>query len=89
MGSVYVVIRRLGYPSESTLYHWYERRNAGLENRDGHTAEIPEKNDYKCNRPDHPRHPSAEFKYEMLLLRRGMCAAPPGNVTLVFLGEKR
>ena len=25
-----------------------------------------EKNDHKCNRPDHPRHSSAEFKYEVL-----------------------
>lgn len=66
LGSVHAVIRRLGYPSKSTLYHWYERRNAGLENRHGHTAEILEKSDHKCNTPDHPRHPSAEFKYEVL-----------------------
>lgn len=43
LGSVHAVIRRLGYPSKSTLYRWYERRNAGLENRHGHTAEVPEK----------------------------------------------
>ena len=43
MGSVHAVIRRLGYPSKSTLYRWYERRNAGPENRHGHAAEIPEK----------------------------------------------
>ena len=66
LGSVHAVIRRLGYPSESTLYRWYERRNAGLENRHGHAAEIPEKSDHQCNTPDHPRHPSAEFKYEVL-----------------------
>ena len=30
LGAVHAVIRRLGYPSKSTLYHWYERRNAGL-----------------------------------------------------------
>lgn len=66
LGSVHAVIRRLGYPSESTLYSWYERRNAGVENRHGHAAEIPEKSDHKCNTPDHPRHPSAEFKYEVL-----------------------
>ena len=64
--SVHAVIRRLGYPSKSTLYRWYERRNAGLENRHGHTAEAREKTDHKCNTPDHPRHPSAEFKYEVL-----------------------
>ena len=66
LGSVHAVIRRLGYPSKSTLYRWYERRNASLENRHGHAAEIPEKSDHKCNRPDHPRRPSAEFKYEVL-----------------------
>ena len=66
LGSVHAVIRRLGYPSKSTLYRWYERRNAGLENRHGHTAEAREKTDYKCNTPDHPRNPSAEFKYEVL-----------------------
>lgn len=66
LGSVHAVIRRLGYPSKSTLYHWYERRNADLENRHGHAAEIPDKSDHKCNRPDHPRYPSAEFKYEVL-----------------------
>ena len=66
LGSVTAVIRRLGYPSESTLYRWYERRKAGLENRHGHTAEISENTDHQCNKPDHPRHPSAEFKYEVL-----------------------
>ena len=43
LGSIHAVIRRLGYPSKSTLYRWYERRNAGLENRHSHAAEIPEK----------------------------------------------
>lgn len=66
LGSVNAVIRRLGYPSKSTRYRWYERRNAGLENRHGHTAEAREKTDHKCNTPDHPRHPPAEFKYEVL-----------------------
>ena len=57
---------RLGYLSKSTLYRWYERWNAILENRYGRAAEIPDKSDHKCNTPDHPRHPSAEFKYEVL-----------------------
>lgn len=52
--------------SKSTLYRWYKRRNADLENRHGHAAEIPDKSDHKYNRPDHPRYPSAEFKYEVL-----------------------
>lgn len=64
--SVHAVIRRLEYPSESTLYRWYEHRNADLENRHGHAAEIAEKSDHKCNTPDYPRHPSAENKYEVL-----------------------
>ena len=64
--SVHAVIRRLGYPSESALYRWYEHRNADLENKHGHAAEIPEKSDHKGNTPDHPRHPSDEFKYEVL-----------------------
>lgn len=66
LGSVHAVIRRLEYPSESTIYCWYERRNVGLEHRYGHAAEIPEKSDHQCNTLNHPRHPSAKFKYEVL-----------------------
>lgn len=43
LGAVHAAIQRLGYPSKSTLYRWYERRNVGLENKHGHTAEMPEK----------------------------------------------
>lgn len=43
LGSVHAAIRQLGYPSKSTLYRRYERRNAGLENRHGHTEKNPEK----------------------------------------------
>ena len=43
LGSLHAVIRRLGYPNKSTLYHCYESRNDGLENRHSHAAEIPEK----------------------------------------------
>lgn len=39
LGSVAAVIQKLGYPSESTLYRWYERKKAGLENRHGQIAE--------------------------------------------------
>lgn len=66
LGSVHAVSWWLGYPSKSTLYHWYERWNVGLENRHVHAEEIPEKSDYQCNTLDHPRHPSSEFKYEVL-----------------------
>ena len=31
-GSVTETIRRLGFPSKSTLYRWYERKKAGPEN---------------------------------------------------------
>ena len=30
LGSIAAVIHWLGYPSESTLYRWYERKKAGL-----------------------------------------------------------
>lgn len=66
LGSVTAAIRQLGYPSESTLYRWYERRKAGLENRHGHTAGVSENTEHRCNTPEHPRYPSAEFKYEIL-----------------------
>ena len=39
LGSVATVIQKLGYPSESTLYRWYERKKAGLENRHGQMVE--------------------------------------------------
>ena len=66
LGSVAAVIQKLGYPSESTLYRWYERKKAGLENRHGQIAEATATMDHHCNTPGHPRHPSAEFKYEVL-----------------------
>ena len=66
MGSITAVIRQLGYPSESTLYRWYERRKAGLENKHGHTADVSENTEYRCNTSEHPWHPFKEFKYEVL-----------------------
>ena len=39
LGSIAAVIHWLGYPSESTLYRWYERKKAGLENRHGQMVE--------------------------------------------------
>ena len=63
LGSIAAVIRRLGYPSESTLYRWYECKKAGLENRQGHTEESPTEMDHHCSTPGHP---SAEFKYEVI-----------------------
>ena len=66
LGSVAAVIQKLGYPSEPTLYRWHERKKAGLENRHGQIAEATATMDHHCNTPGHPRHPSAEFKYEVL-----------------------
>ena len=66
LGSVTAVIHRLGYPSDSTLYRWYERKKAGVENRHGHIAGTPSTMDQHCNIPGHPRSPSAEFKYEAI-----------------------
>lgn len=66
LGSVHAVIQRLGYPSESTLYRWYERRKAGLKNRHAHEEKISDKMNHQCNTPNHPRNPSAEFKYKVL-----------------------
>lgn len=66
LGSITAVIHRLGYPSESTLYRWYERKKAGLENRYAQIAETTVATGHHCNTPGHPRHPSAEFKYEVL-----------------------
>ena len=59
--SIATVIRRLGYPSESALYRWYERKKAGLENRNAHTEASTTKMDYHCNTPGNP---SEEFQYE-------------------------
>ena len=59
LGSITAVIHRLGYPSESTLYRWYERKKAGLENRHAQIAETTVATGHHCNTPGHPRHPSA------------------------------
>ena len=66
LGSIAAVIHWLGYPSESTLYRWYERKKAGLENRHGQIAETTTTPGHHCNTPGYPRYPSAEFKYEVL-----------------------
>ena len=66
LGSIAAVIHQLGYPSESTLYRWYERKKAGLENRHGCISETPTTTDHHCNTPGHPRHPTSEFKYEVI-----------------------
>ena len=47
LGSVAAVIQKLGYPSESTLYRWYERKKAGLENRHGQIEEATATMDHR------------------------------------------
>ena len=54
LGSITAVIHRLGYPSESTMYRWYERKKAGLENRHGQIAETTVATGHHCNTPGHP-----------------------------------
>lgn len=62
-GSVTETIRKLGYPGKSTLYQWYERKKAGLENRHGCLKSDAVGTAHHCNTPKHSRHPSAELKY--------------------------
>ena len=65
-GSVYRVIQRLGYPSKSTLYRWLEHKQAGLENWHGTTKrDISGRTHFGCTE-EHPRHPSAALKLEIL-----------------------
>lgn len=68
VGSVHEVIRRLGYPSKSTLYRWYERKKAGLENKHGciENNPVPVGTGHCSNVSEHPRYPSAELKYEAI-----------------------
>ena len=68
LGSVYEVIRRLGYPSKSTLYRWYERKKAGLGNKHGSIEDdsVPVEAEHYSNAPEHPRYPSAELKFEVI-----------------------
>ena len=54
-GSVIETIRRLGYPSKATLYRWYERKRAGLENQHGCVRQYPIGAGHYSNTPEHPR----------------------------------
>ena len=57
IGSVQETIRKLGYPKRQTLYIWLHERDL--------PAKIKSKNRGK-NTPEHPRHPAAELKLEIL-----------------------
>ena len=62
-GSITETIRRLGYPSKATLYRWYKRKKAELENQHGCLRQDAASISHHCNASEHPRHPSAELKY--------------------------
>ena len=62
-GSVTETIRKLGYPGKATLYRWYERKKAGLENRHGCLRQDSSNATHCSNTPEHPRYLSAELKY--------------------------
>ena len=66
LGSIYAVIQRLGYTIASTLYRWYERKKAGIKNRYDCTGNDSDDAEHCCNTPEHPRHPSAELKFETI-----------------------
>lgn len=66
LGSVSAVIHRLGYPSSSTLYRWYEHKKAGIKNRHGSEKFYPVEEVQNRDAPAHYRNPSAEFKYEAI-----------------------
>lgn len=62
-GSVRATIQRLGYPSSSTLYRWYEHKKAGIENRHGNADFCQIEGMQNGSRSGHYKNPSAEFKY--------------------------
>lgn len=65
-GSATQAVRQLGYPTLSTLYRWFGRRKAGLDNNHGHIRPpIDEKLHQGCT-AEHARHPSAEQKLVIL-----------------------
>ena len=65
-GSVIETIRRLGYPSKATLYRWYERKRAGLENQHGRVRQYPIGAGHYSNTPEHPRNAPTKLKYEAI-----------------------
>lgn len=60
-GSVSAVIQRLGYPSSSTLYRWYEHKKADIENCHG-SEDFSQKMQAK-NTSVNYKSPSAKFEY--------------------------
>lgn len=62
-GSVSAVIQRLGYPSSSTLYRWYEHKKAGIENRHGSADFCQMEEMQNGNTSVHYKSLSAELKY--------------------------
>ena len=65
-GSVIETIRRLGYPSKATLYRWYERKRAGLENQHACVRQYPIGTGHYSNTPGHRRNAPTKLKYEAI-----------------------
>ena len=66
LGSVQATITLLGYPSSSTLYMWYERKQANKQNYHG-WPEKPCNNKHKyINTAEHPRYPDTKLKLEAI-----------------------
>ena len=63
-GSISATIQKLGYPSKSTLYRWYEHRQAGLTNWHGAMGQFERKSSQShCfHTEEHTRNASAEVK---------------------------
>ena len=66
MGSATITIRNLEYPSLSTLYRWFKRRKAGIENNHGHATQPITIREYRDCTEAHPRYPSAQVKLDIL-----------------------
>ena len=67
-GLAKATIQKLGYPSVSTLYRWFEHKSAGITNWHGTQGqwERNPSHSHHCNTIDHPRHPSVETKMNIL-----------------------
>lgn len=60
--SIAAVIQKLGYPTSSTLYRWYEDKKSGICNRHGTMDYNSTSRKRYENQREHPRIPSVEEK---------------------------
>ena len=65
-GSATQAVRQLGYPTLSTLYRWFERRKAKLDNNHGRIRALTDEKPHQGCTAEHARHPSAEQKLVIL-----------------------